>query len=65
LEVSGATEMTSPLQTPQPENILYPDSDGQRFLSYVELMQECDELEQQCDRLPAKLKELGIDLTQL
>jgi Uma2 family endonuclease len=38
--------------------------DGQRFLSYVELMQERDELEQQCDRLAAKLKELGIDLTQ-
>lgn len=39
--------------------------DGKRFLSYVELMQQRDELEQQRDRLAAKLKELGIDPTQL
>lgn len=39
--------------------------DGQRFLSYVELMQQRDELEQQRDRMAAKLKELGVDPTQL
>jgi Uma2 family endonuclease len=46
--------------------------DGQRFLSYVELMeqrdeleQQRDEIEQQRDRMAAKLKELGIDPTQL
>ena len=46
--------------------------DGKRFLSYVELMeqrdeieQQRDELEQQRDRMAAKLKELGIDPTQL
>lgn len=53
--------------------------DGQRFLSYVELMeqrdeieqqrdeieQQRDELEQQRDRMAAKLQELGIDPTQL
>ncbi len=46
--------------------------DGQRFLSYVELMeqrdeleQQRDELEQQRDRMAAKLREMGIDLTQL
>jgi Uma2 family endonuclease len=35
--------------------------DGQRFLSYVELMEQRDELEKQRDRMAAKLKELGID----
>jgi Uma2 family endonuclease len=46
--------------------------DGQRFLSYVELMQQRNEIEQQRneieqqrDRLAAKLQELGIDPTQL
>jgi uncharacterized coiled-coil DUF342 family protein len=53
--------------------------DGQRFLSYVELIEQRDELEQQRDeleqqrdeiqqqrdRMAAKLQELGIDLTQL
>jgi Uma2 family endonuclease len=46
--------------------------DGQRFLSYVELMQQRDELEQQRDeleqqrdRLATKLRQLGIDPTQL
>jgi Uma2 family endonuclease len=53
--------------------------DRQRFLSYVELMEQRDELEQQRDeiqqqrdeiqqqrdRMAAKLQELGIDLTQL
>ena len=53
--------------------------DGQRFLSYVELMEQRDEIEQQrdeieqqrneieqqCDRMAAKLQELGIDPTQL
>jgi len=53
--------------------------DGQRFLSYVELMeqrdeieqqrneieQQRDEIEQQRDRMAAKLQELGIDPTQL
>jgi Uma2 family endonuclease len=46
--------------------------DGQRFLSYVELMQQRDQLEQQRDqleqqrdRLAEKLKELGVDPTQL
>jgi len=53
--------------------------DGKRFLSYVELMeqrdeieqqrdeieQQRDEIEQQRDRMAAKLKELGIDPTQL
>ena len=53
--------------------------DGKRFLSYVELMEQCDEIEQQRDeieqqrdeieqqrdRMAAKLKELGIDPTQL
>jgi Uma2 family endonuclease len=39
--------------------------DGQRFLSYVELMQQRDQLEQQRDRLAEKLRELGVDPTQL
>ena len=53
--------------------------DGQRFLSYVELMEQRDEIEQQRDeieqqrneieqqrdRMAAKLQELGIDPTQL
>ena len=53
--------------------------DGKRFLSYVELMeqrdeieqqrdeleQQRDEIEQQRDRMAAKLQELGIDPTQL
>ncbi|MEZ2237486.1 MAG: Uma2 family endonuclease [Microcoleus sp.] len=53
--------------------------DGKRFLSYVELMEQRDEIEQQRDeleqqrdaieqqrdRMAAKLKELGIDPTQL
>ena len=53
--------------------------DGQRFLSYVELMeqrdqieqqrdqieQQRDQIEQQRDRMAAKLQELGIDPTQL
>ncbi|MEB3293530.1 MAG: Uma2 family endonuclease [Synechococcales bacterium] len=48
----------------EPElEVLRPD--GQRFLSYVELMQQRDELEQERDRLAAKLQELGIDPTQL
>jgi Uma2 family endonuclease len=39
--------------------------DGQRFLSYGELMQERDGLEQERDRLAAKLREMGVDPTQL
>jgi hypothetical protein len=36
--------------------------DGERFATYVELMQQRDQERQRADRLAARLRELGIDL---
>jgi Uma2 family endonuclease len=49
--------------TDQTLEVIRPD--GQRFLSYLELEEQRDQLAQQRDRLAAKLKELGIDPAQL
>jgi Uma2 family endonuclease len=39
--------------------------DGKPFLSYLELAEQRDQLAEQRDRLAAKLRELGVDPTQL
>jgi hypothetical protein len=64
--------MVTPTLNPTTANIIYPDTDGQPFLSFIDLdlrrqaaEQRASTAEQQSEKLAAKLRELGIDPANL